>query len=487
MFNSINLSKVMLPKRRKDFLRRARLIDQIHQNMERKLTFISAPAGYGKTSLLVDFALDVEAEICWYHITAGDEDLRQFARYLIAAFRQTFKGFGEELETSFLRSGDTLEPKHLGIAILNEIIATVDDFCLLFLDDYHVVGECLPIVEFVETLLEHLPDQLRLVIASRSEYGIPTTKLYVRNHLSILGKEALRFEATEIMELVRLNFHDTLPLERAEQLAARSDGWVVAIHLSLHNEFRNQAWEMDGTPAEQLYRFLAEEVVQKEKAELREFMLATCILDEFTEPLATHLLEISTASLLIQELDKRNLFLVSIEMQEGVSYRYHQLFLEFLRDQLDKHDPVRKTHLHHRAASWFQQKKNWERAISHQLIAGDRLEAAAWMDEVAKDYYVVGGMTLISQWVTALAVPPDVRQAAPLLLLNQAKILINQGDYETAIELLDLSEPILREKGATDPIVNLLITKATVLKEKNKFAEALKILEEVQSILVRDA
>lgn len=477
----------MLPKRRKDFLRRARLLDQIHQNMERKLTFISAPAGYGKTSLLVDFASDVEAVICWYHISVGDEDLRQFARYLIAAFRQKFKGFGDELEDSFLMSGNTLDPKNLGIAILNEIIAKVDDFCLLFLDDYHIVGECIPVVEFIETLLEHLPDQLRLVIASRSEYGIPTMQLYVRNHISILGKDILRFEAAEIIELVRLNFHYPLPFDRAEQLAARSDGWVVAIHLSLQSEFGNQTWKLEGAPAEQVYRFLAEDVVQKEKTELRTFMQATAILDEFTEPLANYLLEIPTSQLFIQELDKRNLFLVSIEMQEGVSYRYHQLFLEFLRDQLEHDDPAQKMLLHRRAASWFHHKKDWERAIAHKLMAGDRLEAAAWMDEVAKDYYVVGGMKLIHQWVAALASQPDVRQAAPILLLNQAKVLINQGDYENGIELLDLSEPVLREKGDIDQIVNLLITKATLLKEKGKFTQALKILEEVQNILVRDA
>ncbi|MCI0444758.1 hypothetical protein L0152_16315, partial [bacterium] len=294
------------------------------------------------------------------------------------------------------------------------------------------------------------------------------------------------FTAADIIDLVRQNFRWTMPLEKAEQLAARSDGWIVAIHLSMHTEHRQEWWKLDGSRADQVYHFLAQEVIQRIKAELRDFMLATSIFDEFTEPLASYVLELPTSQLHLQEIDKRNLFLTSIETKDGITYCYHQLFLEFLRNQLENDQLELKIHLHRRAAAWFQQKKDSERAIFHKLMAGDRLEAAVWMDEVAKDFYVVGNMKLIQQWVAALATPPDVRTSAPVLLLNQAKALINQGDYDSGMELLNLSESVIITKGDKDEIVNLLITKATVLKEKNKFTEALKIIEDVQNILVND-
>lgn len=484
MFNSINLSKVMLPKRRKDFLRRARLLDLIHQNVERKLIFISAPAGYGKTSVVVDFASVVDATVCWFHITPGDDDLNQFVQYLIAAFRQKFDHFGDVLEDLFHGTGGTLNPQNLAIAILNEIVAKVDDFCFLILDDYHLVGESIPVVSLVETLLEHLPDQVRLVIASRSEFGIPTMQLYIRNNIFLLGKDHLRFDVGEITALIRQNFHYTLPLNQAEQLAKRSDGWIVAILLSMNTGNRGETWKLEDAPSEQMYRFLAEDVIQREKPALRDFMLATSILDEFTEPLASHVLEIPTAQILIQELDKRNLFITSIETLDGIIYRYHQLFLEFLQDQLAHSDPERKQHFHRRAAEWFYRQGKWGEAIRHRLAAGDRLEAAVWMDEVASHLYVSGQINLIHQWTEVLAIPSDIRTVAPQLLLNQAKVFINQGHFKTGEQLLDLIEPVFRDSGNTDQYVDTLLTRAMSFRNQSMFKQALELVETAQQILL---
>jgi LuxR family transcriptional regulator, maltose regulon positive regulatory protein len=484
MSDLINLSKILSPKRRKDFLRRARLLDLIHQNIERKLIFISAPAGYGKTSVMVDFASDVDAAVCWFQVTPGDEDLGQFAQYLIAAFRQKFKNFGEALEGLFHGSGGMLNSQNLAIAILNEIIAKVDDFCFLILDDYHLVGESVPVVNLVEMLLDHLPDQVRLVIASRSEYGIPTMKLYVRNDIFLLGKDQLRFDVGEITTLIRQNFHYTIPLNQAEQLAKRSDGWIVAILLSMNVENRGKTWKLENPLPEQMYRFLAEDVIQREKPELREFMLATSILEEFSEPLASYLLEIPTAQILIQELDKRNLFITSIETLEGITYRYHQLFLEFLQDQLAKGDPERKQRFHRRAAEWFHGKGIWGEAILQKLAAGDRLEAAAWMDDVASHLYVSGQMNLLNQWAKILSAPSDIRATAPQLLLNQAKVLINQGHFKTGEELLDLIEPVFRDNGNVDQLVSTLLTRAISFRNQFMFKQALDLAETAQKVLL---
>ncbi len=147
---SILLTKVRQPQRRKDILRRVRLVDAIHQNIHRKLTFVSAPAGYGKTTLLIDFASDVDANVCWYLISPEDKDLVQFIRHILAAFQQQFPDFGKELEMSLNLASGTPNGISIAIDLINEIETKIDDFTILVLDDYHLAGENEEIVEFVE-------------------------------------------------------------------------------------------------------------------------------------------------------------------------------------------------------------------------------------------------------------------------------------------------------------------------------------------------
>src|SRR3972149_7117315 len=157
---TILLTKVRPPQRRKDILRRVRLVDTLHQNLHRKLTFVSAPAGYGKTTLLVDFAADVDAIVFWYRIGAEDNDLVQFVQHLIASFQQKVPRFGVALEERLNTIGSAPDAPSLAIDFINEVEQRVEDFSLLILDDYHLAGGNPQNVDFVENLLEHPPDRL---------------------------------------------------------------------------------------------------------------------------------------------------------------------------------------------------------------------------------------------------------------------------------------------------------------------------------------
>src|SRR5690606_17981733 len=161
---TILLTKVRPPQRRKDVLRRARLIDRLHQNLHRKLTFVSAPAGYGKTTLLVDFAADVDAHVCWYRISPEDGDLVQVVLHILAAFQQQFPGFGTSLQERLDTPGVSPDAPSIATDLINAIQEQVSDFSVLVLDDYHLAGEDQQIVDFLENLLEHLPDHLRILI-----------------------------------------------------------------------------------------------------------------------------------------------------------------------------------------------------------------------------------------------------------------------------------------------------------------------------------
>ncbi|MBW8012348.1 MAG: tetratricopeptide repeat protein [Chloroflexi bacterium] len=481
---NVILTKVRLPKPRKDILRRGRLIDALHKNLHRKLTFVSAPAGFGKTTLLVDFASDVGVKVCWYSVGVEDVDLVPFAQHLIAAFQQKVPDFGKEIAQILNAPVGHPEPRSLASEFINEVENQLDDFFILIIDDYHLVDEKPQIVDFIEALLEYLPDQIRLVIGSRSIYGIPTASLYVREDLGTLSTDDLRFRADELQTLIRTNYQLKLSDKQAADLAKRSDGWIVAILLAM------RSWEHGALPkfegaTEQVYSFLAKEVVDMLPKHLKEFLVATSILNEFDEPLCNHLLEISSAGENIKEIEARNLFVTRIETAQGFSYRYHHLFADFLREEFSKSDSTMKAAFHNRAANWFENLKSWELAIHHKLAAQDRLEAARWIDLASNEMYVAGRHIILSRWYEIFNEDPNLRQHAPHFMVDRAKSLLNEGEYEKAEELLDIIEAALQEQPDEDLSANAIVTRGMLRRYQGDFNAAVELAEVAQKSITK--
>jgi LuxR family maltose regulon positive regulatory protein len=482
---TILLTKVRPPQRRKDVLRRVRLIDALHQNLHRKLTFVSAPAGYGKTTLLVDFADDVDAIVCWYRISPEDNDIVQFARHLLAAFQQQVPNFGPELGEKLSSPGGSPDAASLAIDFINEVEQKVGDFCLLVLDDYHLAGENQHIVDFIENFLEHLPDHLRILIGSRSVYGIPTASLYIRDELVTIGADELRFRADELQRLVLQNHRIRLSDEQAEEFAKRADGWIIAILLALRT-MENGVLPRFSGGIEQVYKYLAEEVVSRQSADLRNFMMATSILGDFNKQLCDFLLERNDTDELLRSLEERNLFVSRTDTLEGPSYRYHQLFSEFLQDYFARTNKPQLQALHRRAAEWHRGRFEWEPAIEHKLASGDKQEAASWMDGAAGQFYTSGRQMLLARWVKSLQKAPDFRKEAPHLLLYEAKMLGTQGQFPASLKLLNLAEPALSKLEDIDAIANAQITRGMISRFTGKYSEALKLAEKAQALLGDD-
>jgi ATP/maltotriose-dependent transcriptional regulator MalT/DNA-binding SARP family transcriptional activator len=463
-------------------LRRVRLIDTLHQHLHRKLTFVSAPAGYGKTTLLVDFAADVDALVCWYRIGPEDGDLVQFVSHLVAAFQQQVPKFGEAIQDNLNTPGATADAASLAAELINEVEEKVEDFTLLILDDYHLAGENQQIVDFIEHLIEHLPDHLRILIGSRSVYGIPTASLYIREELITISADELRFRPDELQKLVLQNYRLRLSSEQAEEFAKRADGWIIAILLAVRTMDEGGLPKFTGA-IEQVYSYLAEEVVSRQSTDLRDFMFATSILGDFNEALCNYLLQRKDSTLFLRSLEERNLFVSRTETREGNSYRYHQLFSEFLQDYFQRSQPARKKDLHSRAAGWHKDREEWEDAIGHKLSAGDKSEAAKWMDSVAGEYYTSGRQVLLGRWVEKLRAEPDIRQQAPRLLLYQAKTLGNQSQFEPSLQLLDIAEPILQTENDKESLANATITRGMIYRFVGRHQEAIALAEQAQQVL----
>ncbi len=476
------LTKIQVPRRPPGVLRRTRLVERLHQNLHRRLTFITAPAGFGKTTLLVDFAAEAPARVGWYHVTAEDRDLRRFVRYLAGAFLQVFPHMRDVL-------ADLLEgvlPAQNPVALagwLNNLLAEhVDDFTLLVIDDYHLVGEQQEVVDFVEAWLEHLPDQVRLLIASRSVYGIPTTRLYLRNELGLIGPEDLRFTAEELRALARLAYDVDLPLDYATDLAARTDGWIIAMLLAIRLRTEGSLPLIHGE-REELYAFLAEEVLRHLPPYLVDFLLKTSLFDEFDVALCEEVLQEPNAAAYLREVENRNLFVTRVDTHEGAVYRYHQLFADFLQSRLQAEALEDRVALHARAARWFWERGDVERAVAHRLAAGDREGAAEWMDAAAREAFVNGHLDLLAHWVALLERPVDLRPRAPRLLLYHAKALGNQQRFAESDALLALAQPVLAQEQDDLLWANLLEAQGLNAYMRRDYARAAKLARRASEAL----
>ncbi len=237
------ITRVLRPKRRPDLLRRPRLLDFLHEHIDRKLILVSAAAGYGKTSLLVDFAHDSGLPVCWYTMSEADRDMRVFAEYLIASIRQVFPTFGQRTET-FLASagGGNLDPGSLASVLVNDIYSDIPDYFVIVLDDYYR-GEEEGINFLLDTILQNLPDNCHIILSGRT---IPrfTPKgmalMVARREIDGLGTNDLRFDASEIRLLLAQHYNQHIPLEQAEMLAREAEGWIPGILLTTHSIWKGQ-------------------------------------------------------------------------------------------------------------------------------------------------------------------------------------------------------------------------------------------------------
>ena len=477
---AIAIPTIRQPQRRPKALRRLRLLDLIHQNIHRKLTFVCAPAGYGKTTLLIDFAEDSNVVSCWYQIESSDIGLPQFFRHLLVSIREKYPGFGIGLdEITFQRA--SINPRSLATELVNEFITEINDFTLLILDDYHIVTEDIEIISFVEYLLEFLPDHIRVVIGSRSVFGIPTALLYVNEELAILNADDLRFRANEVRDLARKHFQIRLSNKQAQEIIDQADGWIIAILLALRDNSLSIAIPKLEGAREQVYDYLAKEVYDGLPEDTKAFLLATAICNEFTPELANFVIEIQDSEKYIRYLEDQNLFILSIQTDQGVVYQYHQLFKDFLVEQFQELPSQKRDEVNYRVASWFERKNDYRKAISHYLLSSNRKQAAQIMDQYAQSIYTSGHDSLLEEWYRAILNPDDLRYLAPDLTLNFAKTKVRQEKYSEALELLLVAEPVLKSRNDHDKLANLYISRGMALRFQSAYTEAIELAQYTQT------
>lgn len=442
-------TRLFAPRWRPGLVSRPRLVARLRRGVEGRLTLVSAPAGFGKTTLLAEWLAGVSADgspAGWVSLDRGD-DPALFWDYVLTALQRARPGIGTGA-LALLRSAQPPPIEAVLTTLVNEIGTVQDDFALV-LDDFHVV-EAEPIHQAVAFLLDHLPPCLHLVIATRSDPPLPLGRLRVRGQLTELRAADLRFTPEEAAAFLNRRMGLGLSPSSVVALEKRTEGWIAGLQLAaLSMQGREDvhgfvaAFSGDNR---HVADYLVEEVLQRQPAAVRSFLLQTSILERLSGPLCDAVTGGEGGSAVLEKLERGNLFVVPLDDRRRW-YRYHHLFADVLQARAREEEPGGVPTLHRRASAWYERSGSPADAIRHALAAGD-LERAAALVEMAwpaseKSYR-------FATWLGwARELPDAIIRARPVLCMGYAWSLINTGELEAGEAWLRAVERWLG--GAADP------------------------------------
>jgi LuxR family maltose regulon positive regulatory protein len=420
-------TKLHAPKLRRGHVGRPRLLERLDRGAESKLTLVSAPPGFGKTSLLAEWldGRDDARATAWLALDSADSQAAVFWSYVIAAFQSAAPGVGA---TSLSRLREPQPPpiESVLVTLLNDLSAT-SKRVVLVLDDYHVI-EAQDVQDGIGFLLDHLPPQIRLIIATRADPGLPLARLRARGELAEIRAADLRFTPDEA--LAYLNNVMGLHLAAADvaALEARTEGWIAALQLAaLSMQGRSDAADfIAGFAGDDRYivDYLAEEVLQRQAAPVRQFLLQTSILHRLSGPLCDAVTGAGNGTVMLDRLDRGNLFLVPLDDRRQW-YRYHHLFGDVLRARLGEEQPDHEPDLHRRASAWFEANGEPSEAIDHALAAADVERAADLIERAMPDMRRRRQESAALRWLEAL--PEQQLERRPVLSVHYGGMLLDRG------------------------------------------------------------
>ncbi|MEM7128838.1 MAG: LuxR C-terminal-related transcriptional regulator [Chloroflexota bacterium] len=464
MSNPILQTKLYAPRPRSDLILRPRLIDKLNQGLHRNLTLISAPAGFGKTTLISEWIAACERLTAWLSLDDADNDLMRFLTYFVSALQTIIPGFGESVLT-LLQSPQPPAFDSILTLLLNEI-ATLQDSFFLVLDDYHVL-ESSAIDDALTFLLEHLPSQIHLVITTREDPNLPLARYRVRGQLTELRAADLRFTPDEAAEFLNQVMGLNLPTEEIAALESRTEGWIAGLQmaaLALQDGHADSASFIQSFTGSHRFvlDYLAEEVLLRQPHHIRNFLLQTAILERLCGSLCDAVCSDETASSptgtavagqedsqeTLETLERNNLFVIPLDGQRQW-YRYHHLFSEVLRARALKEQPMQTLASHRRASEWYEAHGLRADAIHHALAATDFARAADLVELTwpALHRQVFRSAELL-MWLGAI--PDELIRARPVLSVGYAWELLNGGQFEAAERRLEDAERWINPPGINE-------------------------------------
>ncbi len=466
MSTPILATKLYTPLPRPKVVLRPRLIERLNEGLNGKLTLISAPAGFGKTTLVSEWVADCKRPIAWLSLDEEDNDPTRFLTYLVAALQTIAPTIGEGV-LGVLQSPQPPPTETILTALLNEIITIPDNF-ILVIDDYHII-DAKSVDNILAFLLEHLPPRMHLVIATREDPYLPVARLRVRGQLTELRVADLRFTSSEAAGFLNQTMGLNLSSEAIDALETRTEGWIAGLQLAAismqgHKDITAFIKSFTGSHHFVL-DYLVEEVLQQQPESIETFLLHTSILDRLCGSLCDAVLLNPSASgqETLEYIERANLFIVPLD-NERRWYRYHHLFVELLRQRLHQNAAGEVAELHRHASEWYEDNGLEIEAFHHAVAANDIDRATRLVEGKGMPLIFRGAALPILNWLKLL--PKPELDARPSLWVIYASASLFASELNTIEPKLQAAEAalqnVVQNEHTRDLIGHIASIRATV-------------------------
>jgi LuxR family maltose regulon positive regulatory protein len=436
-------TKLYPPYIRLELVSRPRLLDQVAQGLRSPLTLVTAPAGFGKTTLVASSLAACGMPVGWLSLDKDDNQVDRFLIYLVAALQEANPSIGSEA-AQLIEAVEIAPTTAVLTSLINDLDATGVDIVLV-LDDYQFINSS-AVHAAVAFLLEHCPKRFHLVIATRSDPPLPLTRLRARGQALQLRASDLAFSETEAAQFLWDVMGLSLEPAEVALLEERTEGWIAGLQMAAlsmrdREDISGFIAGFSGTNR-YILDYLMEEVLANQPQEIQEFLLCTSILERLTAPLCDAILVNAEgiahhSGSILEYLEKTNLFLIPMN-DDRTWFRYHQLFADLLRSRLSRVDIFEEKNLHNLAAHWFEQNDHLEEAIYHALAAQDFHHAARLIRDISEAVWLKSEYSKLIGWIKAL--PIDVVQDQPWLCVWCAWSLTQVGSLEEASNWIEAAE-----------------------------------------------
>jgi LuxR family transcriptional regulator, maltose regulon positive regulatory protein len=507
MSTPILATKLLVPSLPSSRVPRRRLITQLDEGLERKLTLLSAPVGFGKTTLLADwihekaagrgqkeedsaFAL-LPTAFAWLSLDENDNDPTLFLAYLVAALQTVDETLGETA-VSLLQSPQPPSPQLVMGSLINDL-ACRQERLVLTLDDYHVI-ENQVIHEALAYLLDHQPPGLHLALTSRADPPLPLSRLRVRLQMTEIRAADLRFTHEEAAVFLQQVWQINLSPNHIAALEQRTEGWIAGLQLAaLSLERLQSAADIANFVADfagshrYILDYLADEVLQQQSPEVQTFLLHSSMLDRLCADLCQAVLETADAQAMLERLEAANLFLIPLDGRRQW-FRYHHLFADLLRHRLKQTRPDLLPTLHQRASQWHEAQGIIDEAVKHAMSAGDMQRSAKLLEGARWQAHSRGQIVTLQRWLDML--PAEIVDQNGTLAMGRVWIYLYTGRIAEAETYLAQVEPILAAQQDNEaPAVwrgEMAVLQAQLALNQGEFEQALWHIERAHTLMPED-
>jgi len=499
-------TKLHSPSGRPHLVARPRLIARLNEGLTRPLTLLSAPPGFGKTTLLSEWVAQDKLQVAWLVLDADDNDPVRFWSYVIAALQQIDSAIGS-LSLGLLQSPAAAATESMLKALVNEIDSFPDDQAadsipneieghragfILVLDDYHVI-ETPAIHQHLSFLLDHLSSHMHLVISTRADPPLPLARLRARDQLIELHESDLRFTRAEAVRFLNETMSLSLTPEQIAALETRTEGWIAGLQLAAlslrgREDLSGFVWAFTGSHRF-VFDYLMDEVFARQTESTQSFLMQTSILERLNASLCNALTGRADSQVILEELERNNLFLMALD-DERHWFRYHHLFADVLRHRLTEKSPTALTEYHLVASEWFNNEGLVTEAVNHALAAQDWERVARLIGDASEALRQRGEIATLTHWIQSL--PNSVHHVHPALCLTYARALIDVGQLSNAeVYILEAEHWLESHAQANDPRVEsihgrTLALRAQVASMHSEFSSAIELSHRARDLLVHD-